>query len=250
MSFAARTGHETRVVETASDVARAAREELVRAGKSAIEARGRFTLVLSGGSTPKSLYAALTAKDLDWGKVHVYFGDERCVSPERQESNFKMAQEALLLRVKIPPENVHRIQGEMESAEAAAAQYEEELKAAFGGSDGPPHFDLVLLGLGTDGHTASLFPGSSALDESERWVAANWVAKLSRNRITMTFPVLNRAALVIFLVAGDEKAEAVRRAIEGAPAGMEVPARRVDPPGGRVVWLLDRMAATKLTAKG
>ena len=127
MSFAARTGHETRVVETASDVARAAREELVRAGKSAIEARGRFTLVLSGGSTPKSLYAALTAKDLDWGKVHVYFGDERCVSPERQESNFKMAQEALLLRVKIPPENVHRIQGEMESAEAAAAQYEEEL---------------------------------------------------------------------------------------------------------------------------
>jgi 6-phosphogluconolactonase len=249
VSFAARTGHETRVVETASDVARAAREELVRAGKSAIEARGRFTLVLSGGSTPKSLYAALTAKDLDWGKVHVYFGDERCVSPERQESNFKMAQEALLLRVKIPPENVHRIQGEMESAEAAAAQYEEELKAAFGGSDGPPHFDLVLLGLGTDGHTASLFPGSSALDESERWVAANWVAKLSRNRITMTFPVLNRAALVIFLVAGDEKAEAVRRAIEGAPAGMEVPAHRVDPPGGRVVWLLDRMAATKLTAK-
>ena len=249
MSFAARTGHETRVVETASDVARAAREELVRAGKSAIEARGRFTLVLSGGSTPKSLYAALTAKDLDWGKVHVYFGDERCVSPERQESNFKMAQEALLLRVKIPPENVHRIQGEMESAEAAAAQYEEELKAAFGGSDGPPHFDLVLLGLGTDGHTASLFPGSSALEEGERWVAATWVAKLSRNRITMTFPVLNRAALVIFLVAGDEKAEAVRRAIEGAPAGMEVPARRVDPPGGRVVWLLDRMAATKLTAK-
>lgn len=249
MSSAGRPGHEVRVLETAGDVARAAREELVRAAKAAIDARGRFTVVLSGGSTPKALYGSLTAKDVDWGKVHLFFGDERCVSPERQESNFKMVQEALLLRVKIPPENVHRIQGEMESAEIAAAQYEEELRQAFGSSDGPPHFDLVLLGLGTDGHTASLFPGCTALDESERWVAATWVAKLSRTRITLTFPVLNRAALVIFLVAGDEKAEAARRAIEGAPAGLEVPARRIDPPGGRVLWLLDRLAATKLAPK-
>ena len=249
MSTAARPGHEVRVLETASEVARVAREEIVRAAKASIEARGRFTVVLSGGSTPKALYASLSGKDVEWGKVHLYFGDERCVPPDRQESNFKMAQEALLLRVKIPPENVHRIQGEMETAEAAAAQYEEELKRAFGAGDGPPHFDLVLLGLGTDGHTASLFPGSSALEEKERWVASTWIAKLARNRITMTFPVLNRAALVIFLVAGDEKAEAARRAIEGAPAGLEVPARRVDPPGGRVLWLLDRLAASKLTVK-
>lgn len=249
MSFPARAGHEVLVLEAAGDVARAAREEVMRAAQAAIEARGRFTIALSGGSTPKALYLLLTTKDFDWSKVHVFFGDERCVAPDRQESNFKMAQESMLLRLKVPPENVHRIQGEMESAEAAAAQYEEELKEVFGSSEGPPQFDLVLLGIGTDGHTASLFPGSSALDESERWVAATWVAKLSRNRITLTFPVLNRAALVIFLIAGDEKAEAARRAIEGAAAGLEVPARRVDPPGGRVVWLLDRLAASKLTTK-
>lgn len=235
-----RPGHEVRVLETARDVSHAAREELVRAGKAAIKARGRFTLVLSGGSTPKALYVSLTAKDIEWGKVHVFFADERCVSPDRQESNYKMAQESLLLRVKVPPENVHRIQGEMESAEAAAAQYERELE---------PRFDVVLLGLGTDGHTASLFPGSSALDEKERCVVANWVAKLSRTRITMTFAALNRAALVIFLVAGDEKAEAARQAIEGALNGLDVPARRVDPPGGRVLWLLDRLAAMKLAPK-
>lgn len=244
-----RTGHEVRVVDTAGDVARAAREELVRAANAAIEARGRFTVVLSGGSTPKSLYASLTAKDAEWGKVHVFFSDERCVSPDRQESNFKMAQESLFLRVKLPAENVHRIQGEIESAEAAAAQYEEELKQVFGADRGPPSFDLVLLGLGIDGHTASLFPGSTALEEGERWVAANFVAKLSRTRITMTFAVLNQAALVIFIVAGDEKAEAARRAIEGAAAGQEVPARRIDPAGGRVLWLLDRLAASKLAPR-
>ena len=249
MSSALRPGHEVRVVDTAGDVARVAREELVRAGKAAIEANGRFLLVLSGGATPKTLYGSLAAKDLDWSKVHVFFGDERCVSPDRQESNYKMAQESMLLRLKIPPENVHRIQGEMESAEAAAAQYEEEIRKATGPGEEPPRFDLVLLGLGIEGHTASLFPGCSALEEKDRWVAATYVAKLSRTRITMTLPLLNRAALVIFLVAGDEKAEAARRAIEGALLSPEVPARRIDPTGGRVLWLLDRLAAMRLTAR-
>ena len=237
------------MVETAGDVARVAREELVRAGKTAIEARGRFLLVLSGGATPKTLYGSLAPKDLDWSKVHVFFGDERCVSPDRQESNFKMAQESMLLRLKIPPENVHRIHGESESAEAAAAQYEEEIRKATGAGEEPPRFDLVLLGLGIEGHTASLFPLCSALEEKDRWVAATYVAKLSRTRITMTLPLLNRAALVIFLIAGDEKAEAARRAIEGALLSPEVPARRIDPTGGRVLWLLDRLAAMRLTSR-
>jgi len=249
MSSLVRPGHEVRVLGTAGDVARAAREELVRAGKTAIEERGRFLVVLSGGSTPKTLYGSLAVKDLDWSKVHVFFGDERCVSPDRQESNFKMAQESMLLRLKIPAENVHRIQGEMESAEAAAAQYEEEIQRVFGPTVGPPSFDLVLLGIGIEGHTASLFPGCSALEEKERWVAATFVAKLSRTRITMTLPLLNRSALVIFLIAGDEKAEAARRSIEGGLLSPEVPAHRIDPAGGRVLWLLDKLAATRLSSK-
>lgn len=249
MSATVRPGHQVRVLEAASDVARAAREEFIRAGQAAIEVRGRFTVALSGGATPKALYGSLATKDLEWGKVEVFFGDERCVSPERQESNFRMAQEALLSRVPVPEENVHRIRGEAESAEIAAAEYEAELRKVFGEGEGAPRFDLMLLGLGADGHTASLFPGSPALEETQRWVAANWVQRLSRTRITLTFPVLNRSAEVLFLVAGDEKAEAVRRAIEGAPAGLEVPARRVDPPGGKVVWLLDRLSATRLAPK-
>jgi 6-phosphogluconolactonase len=166
MSAAVRPGHEVRVLEAASDVARAAREEFIRAGQAAIEVRGRFTVALSGGATPKTLYGSLTPKDLEWGKVEVFFGDERCVSPERQESNFRMAQEALLSRVPVPEENVHRIRGEAESAEIAAAEYEAELRKVFGEGEGAPRFDLMLLGLGADGHTASLFPGSPALEEN------------------------------------------------------------------------------------
>jgi 6-phosphogluconolactonase len=247
VTVAERPGHEVRVLDTATEVSRAARVEFIAAARAAIESRGRFTVALSGGSTPKTLYGTLGPKHVEWEKVQVFFGDERCVAPDRPESNFRMAEETLLTRVRIPPENVHRIQAEAPSPAASAKAYEEEMRRVLGEADGIPRFDLVLLGIGTDGHTASLFPGAPELEETERWVVASFVARLARTRVTLTFPVLNRASLVVFLVAGDEKAEAVLRAIEGStPGSDDVPARRFDPPGGRVLWLLDKLAASRL----
>jgi 6-phosphogluconolactonase len=241
------------LVDDADALADAAAGAIVDAAQEAVATSHRFSIVLSGGGTPRATYMRLAASPfaerMPWDRTWVFFGDERCVPPDHPSSNYRMANEALLSKVAIPADHVHRMRGE-EDPEAAATEYARTLATFFESKRGGlPRFDLVLLGVGLDGHTASLFPGSSALGEEKRWVAATWVEKLKRTRITVTLPVLNRAALVIFLVAGDEKAEAARRAIEGAAPGLEVPARRVDPPGGRVLWLLDRLAASKLTAK-
>jgi 6-phosphogluconolactonase len=241
-----------RRVADAEAVARAAAEEVVRAGRGAIDERGRFTVALSGGSTPRRMYQLLADPDapfrarLRWDAVHVFFGDERHVSPEHPDSNYRMAREALLDHV--PVASVHRIRGELADAGAAAAAYEVELDGFFGPGAGgaPPRLDLVLLGLGADGHTASLFPGSPALAPRNRWVLAPFVEQVRTHRITLTLPVLRRAREVVFLVAGPDKAEALARVLEPAPPPPPLPAARVRPDDGDLVWIVDRAAASRL----
>jgi 6-phosphogluconolactonase len=205
---------------------------------------GRFAVALSGGSTPKHLYSLLASpgyrERIRWNNLHLFWGDERCVPPDHPESNFRMAQEALLSKIKIPPENIHRMRGEQEP-QAAAAEYEKELQKFFGSNSGAlPRFDLILLGIGEDGHTASLFPDSDALNESKHLVVAPFIAKLNSYRLTLTLPVLNNAANVWFLVTGASKADAVKQALS---ASSDLPAARVQPVNGRLIWFIAQDAA-------
>jgi 6-phosphogluconolactonase len=234
-----------RVYADLEDLARAARAELLRRARDLVAERGRFTLALAGGSTPRRLYELLAESDLDWSRVELFFGDERCVPPDHADSNYRMAREALFDPARVPAQRVHRMRGELEPA-AAAAAYEDELRAVLTPARGAvPAIDLVLLGLGDDGHTASLFPGTAALDERERWVVANRVPELDAWRLTMTYPLLNAASVVVFLVAGAAKRAAVERVLtpdvdEGSEAP---PAAHVRPASGRLIWLLDAAAA-------
>lgn len=227
--------------------------EFARAARDAVAARGRFAVALAGGSTPRTVYLQLAAEDhsdanrLPWDRIHVFFGDERCVPPDHPESNFRMASESLLTRVPIPPGNVHRLRGEEDPARAAAAA-EQELREFFGA--GLPRFDLVLLGLGADGHTASLFPNTEALRETSRSVVANWAPKLNAHRLTLTFPALNEAAEVNFLVTGTEKARVLGEVLRPAQEAQAHPARSVRPTHGRLLWLVDEAAASELQAAG
>ncbi len=219
----------------------AATDEFLRVAREAIAAEGTCDIALAGGSTPRRLYASVAARaaGIDWSKAHLFFGDERCVPPEHSESNYRMARETLFLLGPVSAAHVHRIRGELPPSEAAK-QYEQELRDSFGGT--LPRFDLVLLGLGPDGHTASLFPGSAALNERERWVCANWVEKFGAPRITLTYPVLNEAAEVMFLVTGGEKSPAVRQIFR---EGAALPAAEVQP-RGRLLWMLDAAAGAEL----
>jgi 6-phosphogluconolactonase len=233
------------VYETPEELAGAAARDFVARAAEAIDERGRFAVVLAGGSTPKATYEALArdyAGELDWSKVHVFFGDERTVPPDHEDSNYRIAHEALLSRV--PIGSIHRMRGELLPTEAAAA-YEEQQREFFG-SDGVPAFDLILLGMGEDGHTASLFPETSALDVADRWVVANPVLKLETTRLTLTIPVLNAARTVIFLVAGESKAEALREILEGDADPRAYPAKFVRPENGDLTWMVDRAAAGSL----
>jgi len=227
-------------------LANAAAAHIVMLAREAVEARGRFALALSGGSTPAATYRRLAADDLagqvDWARVHVFWGDERCVPPDHPDSNARMARETLLGRVPIPVENVHRIPAELEPARAAEA-CERALRDFFGET---PRFDLVLLGLGDDGHTASLFPGAAAIHERERWALAVYVEKLGAWRVTLTPPVLNAARQVTFLVAGAGKAARLREVLIGPYQPDTLPAQIVRPADGRVLWLVDRAAAAEL----
>ena len=225
-----------------SGVARGVAELVVEVAIRAIERSGRFVIALSGGSTPRELYRLLAtpgeAERIPWGSVHVYWGDERCVPPFDPASDHLMAKESLLDHVPIPEGRVHRIRGEDDPSESALA-YERLLRRAFGAPEGPPpvatgaRFDLVLLGLGEDGHTASLFPGSPALHESERWVTAVEVDASPRHRITLTPPVLNAAAHKVFLVTGIGQG-AGARARGGGAVRARHPAGTVDRGGGLV----------------
>jgi 6-phosphogluconolactonase len=232
------------VYEGPGGLAEAAAGELASRAAEAIEERGLFTVVLAGGSTPRATYEILArdyAGRIDWGKVHVFFGDERTVPPDDEDSNYMMAREALLDHV--PVASVHRIQGELPPAEAAEA-YEEELRGFFG-PDELPRFDLTLLGIGGDGHTASLFPETSALEAHDRWVVANPVLKLETTRITLTLPVINAALAVYFLVAGEDKADALAHILGGDADPRAYPASLIQPQGGPR-WMLDQPAASKL----
>jgi 6-phosphogluconolactonase len=230
--------------ETPQDLAEAVAKSFVEQANVAIGESGRFAVALAGGSTPKRAYEVLAEahrSNLDWSKVHVFFGDERTVPPDHENSNYRMAHQALLSRV--PAGSVHRMRGELDPSEAAAL-YEEELTECF---RGPPRFDLVLLGIGEDGHTASLFPETPALDVRNRWAVENPVEKLNAVRLTLTAPAINAARRVIFLVAGEGKAEALREILEGGADPRQYPARLVQPEDGDLAWMLDRTAANLLS---
>ena len=235
---------EVRVSPGPQGVAEEAADFLTAIFKDAARERGRFLLAVSGGSTPLPLFRLLASKGysskIDWGRVHLFWADERCVPPVHKDSNFGAANDALLSKVPIPKDNVHRIMGELPPDEAARA-YEAELLRYFN-RDGLPRFDLVLLGLGADGHTASLFPGSDALKERDRLAVSVYVEKLKSHRVTLTLPVINNTANVVFLVTGREKADVVKEVLSGEGAG-RYPAGLVRPVDGRLAWLLDVAAA-------
>ncbi len=244
---------ETHVLADRGAIARAAAEIFASAARAATERGDFFRVALSGGSTPRDLFQLLAAEDqpyrarIPWEAVHVFWGDERHVPPDHPDSNYRMARETLLERAPISADNVHRIHAEEPDAAAAAAEYEATLAAAFRLAAGAlPRFDLVLLGLGPEGHTASLFPGSPALHDETHLVAAPWVEKLAAFRITLTPRALNAAAHVLFLVAGEDKAPAVREVLHGDAAVDAVPARVVQPVAGELTWLLDPAAAALL----
>ncbi|HEY1292986.1 MAG TPA: 6-phosphogluconolactonase [Chloroflexota bacterium] len=237
-----------RVLPDAAALADAAARQIVERAQAAIDARGVFSIALSGGSTPRELHHRLAsaplAQRVDWQRVHVFFGDERCVPPDDPQSNYHMAQETLLSRVPIPPAQVHRMRGEL-PPEEAAADYTGQLEAFF--EDEPPRLDVIVLGMGDNGHTASLFPGLTAVHEQQRWVVAENVPEVGMWRITLTPVVLNLGHQVLFLVAGEAKASMLREVLEGAYAPDERPAQIVRPAPGEVIWLVDAAAAAKLS---
>jgi 6-phosphogluconolactonase len=243
---------EIQVFANPEALTQAAATEFVHQVNQAIQARGRFTIALSGGSTPKSLYALLATQpwrnQIPWNQVHLFWGDERHVSPSDSSSNFRMTQERLLFQVPIPHENVHRIKAENPEAQAVADKYEQELKHFFQlGSHQFPQFDLVLLGMGANGHTASLFPHTDAVHEQSRLVVAPWVEELNTHRITLTPPVINNANEIIFFVTGAEKATMLKAVLEGQYQPDRLPAQIIRPTQGKVIWMVDQAAASSLS---
>jgi 6-phosphogluconolactonase len=231
----------------------AAAQAFVEQTKSAVQARGRFTVALSGGSTPKGLFQVLSGKDHDllpWDKMFFFWGDERHVPPDNADSNYRMAREALLSKVPVPEKNIFRVPAENPDANQAAAQYEATIRQFFALKPGQfPEFDLILLGMGPDGHTASLFPQTKGLQEKQRLVIANWVEKFSTDRITFTAPVLNNARVVEFLIAGADKAPALKEVLEGTASADLYPSKMIQPAHGTLIWMLDQSAAADLTTK-
>ena len=222
-------------------------EELARAAAEYFVARRPRTVALSGGSTPKLLFELLAdphepfRDQIPWPSIHFFWSDERHVPPDHPDSNYRMANEAMLSRVPVTPENVHRVPSENPSASDAAHAYERTLIETT--QQTLPQLDLILLGLGTDGHTASIFPGSEVLQETKRLVTAPWVEKFQTYRITMTLPLLNNGASVVFLVSGSEKAKIVKEVLEGPE---KYPAQAIKPTHGELLWLLDNDAAGEI----
>ncbi len=231
-----------------AELSRRAAEVFVEAAEASIVDHGRFAVALSGGTTPKSAYALLASDFRDrvrWADVDCFWSDERCVPPDHPESNFRLANEPLLSRVDIPAANVHRMNGEDPNPAHAAEEYDRELRTCFRTETDPPQFDLLMLGMGGDGHTASLFPGTAALQETRAFAAANYVEKFRGYRLTLTLPVLNAARRVLFLVAGPDKAAALARVL-GKENGEPLPASLVQPKQGTTLWVVDSAAAALL----
>ncbi len=248
------SGRELHILAGTNELFRRGAEEFVRAAKDSLEDRGVFNVALSGGSTPRGLFSLLVSDEalraqVQWKKTNFFWGDERHVPPDHPDSNFRMAQETLLSKLSIDPKRIWRIKGEIEDTDAAAEEYERSLIDHFHlGERQLPRFDLVLLGMGPDGHTASLFPGTKALHEQEHLVVCNWVGKFDTERITMTARVLNNAAAVVFLVSGEDKAPALKSVLEGPFEPEQLPAQLIRPVDGRLLWLVDQPAAKLLKA--
>jgi 6-phosphogluconolactonase len=241
------------VYPDADALARAAAVELLRLAHEAVAERGVFTLSLAGGSTPRKLYGLLASdpacRDFPWDKTQLFFGDERHVPPSHIDSNYLMVSSTLLAYGLVPMTHVHRVRAELPDAHMAAADYDVELHSYFTPamrSGNFPRFDVILLGMGPDGHTASLFPDSKGLAETERWVIANWVEKFNSARITFTFPVLNAARRVLLLVAGADKANMLHEVLVTKRESAIYPVQKVQPVDGAKVWLLDHAAAAEL----
>lgn len=236
-----------KIFPTFGELTEFAAEKFVELGKAAIRERGRFTVALSGGSTPKALYELLASdkfKDsIYWKNVYFFFGDERNVLPDEDESNFLMANESLFLPLNISSDRIYRWHTEIEPPEHIAADYAEHIESVFGGF---PRFDLILLGMGDDGHTASLFPYTEALRETEKIACANFVEKLNTTRLTLTFPVINRAANVMFLVKGEDKKTVLKAVLQGDFQPEKFPSQMVKPENGELLWLIDETAAALL----
>ncbi|MBF6591069.1 MAG: 6-phosphogluconolactonase [Ktedonobacterales bacterium] len=233
----------------------AAADLFVRMSLQAQADHEQFRVALSGGSTPRTLHTLLAAapyrERVNWSHIEFFWGDERTVPPDDPESNYRMARETLLDRVPVRPEGIHPMPTQLGDPAATAAHYSDELRAAFAlGEDDLPRFDLIFLGMGPDGHTASLFPHTAALRATDKLVVANAVPRLQTFRITLTASVINHAAAVAFLVSGADKAPALAAVLEGAHAPDEYPAQLIAPTDGDLYWLIDRAAATQLTQHG
>ena len=243
---------EVRVAADRPALYREAAQELANLAAEAVAQRGTFSVALAGGSTPRGLYELLAddpalVRAVPWDRTHVFFSDERHVPPNHPDSNYAMAHKALLSKVPVAPGHVHRIAGELPDTNRAAAAYEEALTAHFRLSPGGfPRFDLALLGLGPDGHTASLFPETPALEETSRLAVATWVGKLNAHRITLTAPVFNAAADVAFLVAGKDKAASLKAVLEDSYEPRRLPAQLIRPASGRLIFFADAGAASLL----
>ena len=245
--------YDVRILGNLEAIAKRAAQEFVQAATSAVSEKGSFSVALSGGSTPKALYsilandAALRAQ-VPWDKMSVYFGDERSVGPDHPDSNFRMAAETMLSKVPLKGDQIFRIKGEYKDTEKAAQEYEQALRSSFKIAVGKfPRLDLVLLGMGNEGHTASLFPGTKALHETKRLVVRNWVGKLYTERITLTAPAINNAARVIFMITGADKALALKGVLEGPHEPDQLPAQMIQPSNGKLLWLVDTIAGGMLS---
>jgi len=231
-----------------TDLARKGAKIFSQAAKESIEKRGRFAVAISGGSTPRSMHSMLGEEpfysDIPWDKTDIFWADERCVPNNHPDSNFGAAKKDFLDRVPIPKGHIHPLQGDL-SPEEGALWYQQKLIKFFQRKEDEfPLFDLIFLGIGTDGHTASLFPGQSALNEMKRWVVAVKGGNPDVNRLTLTFPVINRGKQIVFMISGKKKASVVKTALKGIQSGL--PAQLVQPLKGTLIWLLDREAASLL----
>jgi 6-phosphogluconolactonase len=243
-----RNGRSVLVFDIPEQLAIAAAQRFVEYAQKAVSEHGFFSVALAGGNTPRRVYEILATEDFKsqiiWQSVHLFFGDERCVPPDDPDSSYGMVYAAMISKIPIPSTNVHRIVGEGD-ADANARSYERELKSFFAGLSWP-RLDLVLLGMGEDGHTASLFPGDQALNETTRWVTKTRVERLKQDRITLTIPVFNHAAHVMFLVTGEEKAKRLLEVLRGAFDPKRLPAQAIQPISGSLEWLVDKAAASLL----
>ncbi len=244
---------EIRILPDAAATAKRAAQEFVQAAAAAVREKGSFNVALAGGSTPKALYSLLVndpglRSQVPWDKIHLFFGDERHVAPDHPDSNFRMATEAMISKSPLKPEQVTRIKGEYADADQAAREYEKALREYFQLKNGEyPRLDLVLAGMGNEGHTLSLFPGTKALHADGRLVVRNWIGKLCAERITLTAPVACNSAEIIFMVTGADKAPALKAVLEGPFEPEQLPAQLLQPQNGKLLWLVDAAAGAMLS---